>query len=186
MRLADELERISALAAAFAGPLEELAAVLPAEPAAGARVYLCAFAGPDGGRTWIALDAEGLPVEDRVQVRDAVSIAAMCELAEETAGGGDLSELRARLLSLRLTENPDGIEEAEEAALALEGAVGTQPRVATPQYLDAVGAATRRLERALGDDGKSPFAEAMKAAMDAVEALAREVEASYKLPLSSG
>ena len=50
-----------------------------------------------------------------------------------------------------MTEQPDGIEEAEEAALALERAIGAPPRVASPAYLDAVGAATRRLELALGE-----------------------------------
>jgi hypothetical protein len=107
----------------------------------------------------------------------------MCELAEESAGGGDLSELRARLLSLRLTENPSGIEEAEEAALALEAAVGSPPRIASAAHLDAVGAAARRLERALGE-GSSPFAEAMRFSMGAVEELTREVEARYKRALA--
>ena len=69
----------------------------------------------------------------------AVSIAALCELAEEAAGGGKLEELRAQLLSLRLTEHPEGIEEAEEAALELERTIGAPPRLATPAYLDAVG-----------------------------------------------
>jgi hypothetical protein len=107
----------------------------------------------------------------------------MCELAEESAGGGDLSDLRGRLLSLRLTENPSGIDEAEEAALALEAAVGSPPRVASAAYLDAVGTATRRLERALGEGG-SPFAEAMRQATGAVEELTRDVEARYKRPLA--
>ena len=56
-----------------------------------------------------------------------------------------------------MTEQPDGIEEAEAAALALEQAIGAPPSVASPAYLDEVGAATRALERALGDHA-SPFA----------------------------
>jgi hypothetical protein len=128
------------------------------------------------------LEADGRPVDDRTRVRAAVSIAALCEIADENAGGGDLSELRSRLLSLRLTEHPAGVEEAEEAALALEVAVGSPPRVASVAHLDAVGAATRRLERALGD-GPSPFAAAMQQALNAVEELTREVESRYKLPL---
>ena len=67
------------------------------------------------------LDARGRVVEDRALVRDAVSIVTMCELAEEAAGGGDLDELRSRLVALRLTENPPGIDEAEEAAIELAG-----------------------------------------------------------------
>jgi hypothetical protein len=121
-------------------------------------------------------------VEDRVRIREVVSIAALVELAEETAGGGDLEELRSQLVGLRLTENPAGIDEAEEAALALEEAIGAAPRVATPERLDAIGAATLRLERVLGGEG-SPFAVAMKQATATVEELTRDVEAAYKVPL---
>ncbi len=183
MGLSEDLERIAEAACAFASPGEGLAAVIPAEPAGGVRVYLCAFGEEGDSRTWLALDDDGRPVSDRRLVRDAVSIAAMCELAEETAGGGDLDELRAQLVGLRSAENPDGIEEAEEAALALERTIGRPPRVATPAYLDEVGAATRRLELALGESAASPFAEAMKVALAAVEGLARDVEANYKVSL---
>ena len=79
-----------------------------------------------------------------------MSIIALSELAEENAGGGDLQELSEQLVAIRLTENPEGIEEAEEAALELERAIGTPPRLAEPGFLDRVGAAARRLEAALG------------------------------------
>ena len=85
----------------------------------------------DGERSWLALDAGGAPIADRVLVRDAVAIAAMCELAEESAGGGDLGELRARLVELRLTDNPEGIEEAELAAAELQEAIAPPPRLAS-------------------------------------------------------
>ena len=182
VELAQELERIAGLAAVHAAGGERLAGILATEPDPGKRTYLCAFEG-DGARTWLALDADGTPIENRARVREAVSIAALCELADETAGGGDLSELRSQLVALRLTENPPGIDEAEEAALALEGVVGTPPRLATPEYLDAVGAATIRLERALGDSSSSPFAQAMRQGVDTVDELTREVEAGYKGPL---
>jgi hypothetical protein len=177
-----ELERIAAAAAGYTAPGEDPAAILAAEAHPGVRVYLCAFETGDGARSWLALDAEGNPVEDRAVVREAISIAALCEIAAETAGGGDLEDLRARLVELRVRERPPGIEEAEEAALAVELAVGSPPRVASPGYLDAVGAATRRLERALGDDA-SPFVAALKGAVAVVEALQSEVERSYKLTL---
>jgi hypothetical protein len=109
-----------------------------------------------------------------------VSIAALCEVAEESAGGGDLGELRAQLATLRLTDDPPGLDEAEDAALELERAVGRAPRIASPQYLDAVGAATIRLERALGDEVDSPFAAAMRAATTTVDELTSEVEGAYK------
>jgi hypothetical protein len=182
VELADEVDRIAALAAGFADDGERLAGVLPAEPEPGARIYLCAFERGEE-RAWLALDGEGAPVESRTRVREAVSIAALCELADETAGGGDLSELRSQLVALRLTENPPGIDEAEAAALALEQVVGTPPRLATPAYLDAVGAATVRLERALGDSTASPFAAAMQQGFATVEELTREVESSYKATL---
>ena len=183
MGLTDDLERIEAVARTFAEPAEELVGILAAEPDPSARVYLCAYAAGET-RTWLALDSGGVPVEDRALVRSTVSIAAMCELAEETAGGGNLEELRGQLVTLRLTENPPGIDEAEEAALALERAIRMAPRVATPEYLDSLGTATRQLEHALGTDGASPFAEAMKVALASVEALTAEVEASYKRPLA--
>lgn len=183
MALSDDLARIATVAAAFAEPPEALAGVIAAEPSEGERTYLCAYVGSGGARSWVALDEAGEPVASRSRVRDAVSIAAMCELAEETAGGGKLEELRAQLLELRLTVAPPGIEEAEEAALALEAALGTLPRVATPAHLDSVGTATRRLERALGDEGRSPFAEAMRQGVASIEALIAEVEVAYKLAL---
>ena len=182
MALAEELESVAAVAAGFAEEGEELVGVLAAEPASGERLYVCAFVlGKE--RSWLVLDAEAAPVEDRARVREAVSIAAVCELAEENAGGGHLDELRSQLLTLRLTENPEGIDEAEEAALELESTLIPPPRVASPAYLDRVGAATMKLERALGDGGASPFAAAMQVGMAAVEELAAEVERKYKLEL---
>jgi hypothetical protein len=180
--LGEDLERVAAAARAFGAPGEELVAVLPTHADDRGRVYLCAFAAGEE-RTWVALDARGAAVESRADVRAAVSIAALCELAEESAGGGDLDDLRSQLLALKLRENPPGIDEADEAALALQRTLGNELRVASPSYLDAIGIATRRLERALGEDGASPFANAMKAAAGTVESLTHEVESNYKLEL---
>lgn len=182
MALNEELEGVAAHAAELAEPGEELAGVLATDPGGGARVYLCAYRNGAGTR-WLGFDEEGSPIGDRSLVRDAASIAALCELAAETAGGGDLEALRNDLAALRLRENPPGIDEAEEAALELERTIGSPPRLATTRYLDGVGAATRRLERALGQESPSPFAEAMRAAMGVVEALADDVETNYKRPL---
>jgi hypothetical protein len=55
--------------------------------------------------------------------------------------------------------------------------------VATPERLDAIGAATLKLEGLLGGAG-SPFAVAMKQATTTVDELTRDVEAAYKVPLS--
>jgi len=176
-----ELERIAAAAERFAAPGERLTGVLATEPVPGLRIYLCAFESAEG-RAWLALDEEGEPVDSRPLVRDAASIAALVELAADAAGGGQLEELRSQLVSLRMRENPPGIDEAEEAALALEHVVGAPPRLATPALLDEIGVATRRLELALGTSGGSPFAEAMKAGTSTVEALVTEIEAQYKAP----
>jgi hypothetical protein len=176
MALADELERIARLT--------EASAVLAAEAHPGERIYVCAFEREAGGRTWLAVGEDGEPVAERRRVRDAVAILALCELAEETAAGGDLDELRSQLAALRVTENPPGIDDAERAALELQQVLGAPPVLATPARLDEIGAATRRLETALGGAVQgSPFAAAMKGAGEVVEALQREVEAAYRIDL---
>jgi len=180
--LPEDLRRIAEAAGRFAAPGEEVAGIVAAEPSSGLRAYLCAYRGEDGETSWLVLDDAGKPVEDRAPVREVVSIAALVELAEETAGGGDLDEFRSQLAALRMTESPEGIDEAEGAALALEAVIGAPPRVATPERLDAIAAATLRLERSLGGAG-SPFAVAMGQATATVEKLTRDVEAAYKVPL---
>src|SRR5580765_1660907 len=183
MSLDDELRVIADAAVTFAGPGEALAGIVPAEPATGLRRYLCAYGGEDGANAWLVLDAGGEPIAERASVRDSVSISALCELAEEAAGGGDLDDLRSRLVALRITENPPGIDEAEAAIDALEAALGSPPQIASPARLDAIGEATRKLERTLGEGPGSPFVEAMKAATSTVDALLLDVESGYKRPL---
>jgi hypothetical protein len=180
--LRDELELTAAAAAAHAGEGEEVVGVIPTEPHPDVRVYLCAFARGDD-RSWLALDGAGAAIGDRALVRDAASIAALCELAEESAGGGKLEELRSQLVAIRLTEAPEGIEDAEDAALELERTIEPPPRVASAAYLDAIGVAARRLDRALGGEAASPFVEAMKGAAGVVDQLRQEIESAYKAPL---
>jgi hypothetical protein len=181
MTVVEDVGRIAGAAAAFAEPGEEVAGVLAAETL-GRRVYLCAFESAEG-HTWLALDADGQPLAERQLVREAASLAALCEVAEESAGGGHLSELRTRLVELRETDNPVGIEEAEAAAVSLAETLEPGPRVASGAYLDAIGSASRRLEQALGESGGSPFAAALRSAAPAVEELTEDVERSYKVPL---
>jgi hypothetical protein len=173
MALADELERVAGIASARG----EVTGVLAAEPAQGRRFYLVSY-GQDDGRRWLVLDDAGQPVDRRDEVRDVASIVAICELAADLAGGGDLQALRANLAQVRELEQPEGIEEAEDAALALERVVGVPPHIASPAYLDDVGAATIALERALGEVS-SPFSEAIRGATGAVEEFVREVERGY-------
>jgi hypothetical protein len=178
MALAEDLERIAAAATAHGA----VSGVLAAEPGRGRRLYLIAFGGDDD-REWLVLDDEGTPVERRDDVRDTASIVAMCELAGDLAGGGDLETLRSQLAQVRMVEQPTGIEEAEEAALALERTIGAPPRVASPAFLDEVGAATMALERALGE-ASSPFSAAIRASTGAVEEFVADVERGYLLSLS--
>lgn len=137
MGLDDDLRRTAEAAVVYAANGEELVGIVPAEPASGLRLYVCAY-GQEGEATWLVLDATGVPVEERALVRDAVSIAALCEVAEEAAG--------------------------------IEPHV---PRVASPAYLDELGA------------GSGPeLAGAVKGATGTVDELMRDVERSYKRPLS--
>jgi hypothetical protein len=178
--LSEDLARVAAAAQALLEPGEELAAVIPAEPAAAERVYLCACERGGARSAWLALDDAGALLHDAARVRDAVSIAALCELAEEHAGGDDLDALAAQLESVRADGQADGVVEALDALEDLRRTIGVPPRLATPARLDAVGEAARRLELALGDDGRSPFAEAMKNAHGVVDELVREVQGTYR------
>jgi hypothetical protein len=136
--LSEDVGRIAEAAARYAAPGEELAAVLPVEPASGERVYLCAFAQPDGTQSWLALDDRGSPLTNRTLIRDAASIAALVEIAEESA--------------------------------AIP--TGEEPRLASPAYLDSLGAAAN------GD-----VAGALQSALPAIDELTRDLELNYKLKL---
>jgi hypothetical protein len=184
MSLENDLERAAAAAAALAEANETLVGVVPAEPSPGVRLYLCAYQSSSGETSWLVMDEGARAVSERSLVRAAASVTALCELASEGAGGGDLAELRSRLAELRETENPIGIDDAEEAVAALEAVVGSPPVLATPQRLDAIGAATRRLELALGDGADSPFTRMMRDASESVQAFTADVEAAYKVELS--
>src|SRR5688572_25750293 len=88
------------------------------------RVYLCAFSAGDD-RTWLALDADGQPLADRDLVRDAVSIAALCELADEASGSSDDAEPRvaspAYLDAIAATANASLAETLKQGTVAVEG-----------------------------------------------------------------
>jgi hypothetical protein len=83
--LETDLRRIAEAAGGFCDEGEELAGVVPAEPELGLRVYVCAYRGGEA-TSWLVLDTEGAPVEELSLVREAVSIAGLCELADEAAG----------------------------------------------------------------------------------------------------
>ena len=86
MALDEELVQAAKRARAFADPGEQVEAVLAAEPGAGRRLYVCAFARPnEDERRWLVLDDEA-PVTSRALVREAVSLAALCEVVGEAVG----------------------------------------------------------------------------------------------------
>ena len=89
MGVDQELRLIAEAAVTYCQEGEELVGIVPSEPAAGVRLYVCAYR--DGLETsWLVLNSDGSPVEDRSLVRDAVSIAALYELAEDVAGAADV------------------------------------------------------------------------------------------------
>jgi len=183
VELQKELDRIAAQVSTQVGADDDVSAVLATEPEPGRRIYLCALDGGDGYRSWLAVDGEGGPVVQRAQVRAAISIAALCEVAADAAGGGDVDELVERLQELRAREDPPGIEQALVAARELRDVLGEPPQLASPSRLDAIGEAARRLERELDPAGSSPFGSALQASQAAVAELQREVEAGYRVPL---
>jgi hypothetical protein len=81
--LSEDVSRIAGVAAQHRTPGQQVAAVLAVETAAGERVYLAAFADPEGRQEWLAFDHDGLPVTSRERVREAASIAALVEVAED-------------------------------------------------------------------------------------------------------
>jgi hypothetical protein len=175
--LTEDLLRIAAAVSVYG----EVTGVLAAEPASGRRLYLVALGADEAGE-WLVVDDAAAPIVSREDVRDASSVIALCELAVDFAGGGDLPGLRARLAELRAAENPPGLDAADAAVVALEEAIGEEPRVASPAYLDAVGFAAQELERVLGETA-SPFAAALRTGAASVEEFVRDVERRYALPL---
>ena len=62
MGLDDDLRRTAEAAVVYAADGEELVGIVPAEPASGLRLYVCAY-GREDEATWLVLDATGVPVE---------------------------------------------------------------------------------------------------------------------------
>ena len=120
MGLEQDLRRIAERAAVYADEGEDIAGIVPTEPASGFRLYVCAY-GSEDSTGWLVLDATGVPVADRELVRDAVSITALCEVAEEAAG---VEPDSARVASPALLDEL-GAEAGPELAEAVKGAAGT-------------------------------------------------------------
>jgi hypothetical protein len=115
-----DLRRIADAAVAYATAGEDVAGIVPTEPGNGLRLYVCAY-GNEDSTTWLVLDATGVPVEERSLVHDAVSIAALCEVAEEAAG---VEPDEARVASPALLDELGG-NAGPELGAAVQGAGDT-------------------------------------------------------------
>jgi hypothetical protein len=118
MELDRDLRRIAEAAGRHAAEGEEVSGIVPAEPASGIRLYVCAYRGGEE-TSWLVLDATGVPVEDRSLVHEAVSIAALCEVAEDAAG---VEPDAPRVASPALLDEL-GAQAGTEVAGAVRGAV---------------------------------------------------------------
>jgi hypothetical protein len=153
MTLEEELETAVAAAGRHARPGEEPVAVMAAE-SAGARLFVVALAAGDE-LGYVAVDVAGSPVADRRLVKDAVSLAALAERAEEVSGATAADELVVRFREASGTLRGAGEGEAADAAEAVAvagerlGAAAAGPRAATPVYLDRLAALAGELAAAI-------------------------------------
>jgi hypothetical protein len=115
-----DLRRIAEAAGGFASDGEEVTGIVPTEPSNGLRLYVCAY-GNEEPTGWLVLDATGVAVEDRALVHDAVSIAALCEVAEDAAG---IEPSSPRVASPALLDEL-GASGGPELAAAVKGATET-------------------------------------------------------------
>jgi hypothetical protein len=120
MALDQELRRIAEVGVTYCRDGEELVGIIPAEPSVGVRLYVCAYR--DGEETgWLVLNADGSPVEERSLVRDAVSIAALYELAEEAAGSaGEEARIPSPALLDALSNSPNAVEAIKSATATVD------------------------------------------------------------------
>jgi hypothetical protein len=147
-----DLLRAAAVASGRAEPGESVVAVLSAAPFFGPVLYLCALrAGPeDAPLAWVAVDEAGGVVNDERLVREAASLAALCETAEEAAGvllADDVAHAAHAAIPLAGDEHPavkEALRLVEHHARALSRLAGGV-RVATATYLDELADAARTL-----------------------------------------
>ena len=131
--------------------------MIPTEAAGGERVYLCAFVAGEA-KTWIALDALG-----RAGPRPSRAARRRLDRVHVRGRRGDGRRRQPPGAAGAARDAPrDGgpgraSSDAEQAVAELEQTVGGELRVASPAYLDEIGAATRRLELALGESGRIPL-----------------------------
>ena len=150
MTLESQMQVARDAALGYAAEGETVAAVMAAEPGLGSRVYLIAFQ-RDGQLSYMALDAVLAPVTDRRLVREAVVMLGLAERAEEASTAITADQLVEPVAAAERALRAAGREQPADAAAAvgvslgalIEAAAG--PRLATPLYLDLIGAAAADL-----------------------------------------
>jgi hypothetical protein len=179
-----DLLRAAAAASSRARPGESVVAVLAAAPFFGPVLYLCALrAGPeDAPLAWVAVDEAGSIVSDERLVREAASLSALCETAEEAAGVL-LADQVARAAHAAIPyagEHPqvkEALRMVEHHAKALAELAGGV-RLATATYLDELADAARTLGAAgdrLRAEAEGLTARLSGTAGDPLDLLARAV-----------
>ena len=157
MTLEEELEAAAAAAGAHAAG-QPVAAVMAAEPGRSDRVYVVALGAGDN-HAYVALDGTLAPLADRRLVRDAVVMLGLAERAEEASIAIHADrldeEFAAAEAALREAGRAQQLAAAGDvrAALAALSEAAQGPRVATPGYLERLGAARGRLAVALNAYG---------------------------------
>ena len=157
MTLEQELEAAAAAARPHASG-QPVVAVMAARPGRSDRVYLVAL-GCGDDPAYLTLDAGLAPVTDRRLVRDAVVMLGLAERAEEASIAIHADRLEEEFAAAQAALERAGRAEQSAAAsdvrvaLAELSRVADGPRVATPEYLDRLGAASGRLAVALNAYG---------------------------------
>ncbi|HUZ83049.1 MAG TPA: hypothetical protein VMU66_00030, partial [Gaiellales bacterium] len=85
MTLVEELERAGAAGSRLSPGQRPVSAVMAAD-ARGMRVYLVALGGAGAAFSYLVVDVRGHPVVSRRAVREAVTLIALAERADEVAG----------------------------------------------------------------------------------------------------
>lgn len=133
-----------------------LEALMPCEPAVGQVAVACWTDSEGGELIELVRLADAARVDDRVALREALTLLAMVETLEEVASFDELEALGEALATWQPDEReplPDQFARSRANALqALSTlralAPGDEPRMARPQLLDELGGALRELERA--------------------------------------
>jgi hypothetical protein len=179
MTLEVELQAAHAAARALAGAGESVAAVMAAEPGLGYRVYVVAIE-RGGELSYLALDGALEPLLDRRLVREAVTMLGLAERAEEASTAITTDQLDAPFGEAERALRTAGQEAAATAAAAVRDALAALsaaaagPRLATPLFLDRVGAAAAELGRCLDD-----YRFHAERLSDGAQAATPEVEAAW-------